>query len=492
MRLTKDLYRHSLSLLTDFYQLTMAYAYWKNGISERESAFNLYFRENPFNGGYAINCGLDYLVDYLEHFQFTDSDISYLSTIKSRNGDPIFEEQFLRYLSELKFRCDVDAIEEGTIVFPHEPLVRVIGPVLQCQLFETPLLNIINFQTLIATKASRIAHAAKGEPILEFGLRRAQGLDGALAASRASYIGGCSYTSNVLAGKLFNIPVTGTHAHSWIMTFETELEAFNAYAEALPDNCVFLVDTYDTIGGIKNAIKAGKILRSNGKEMVGIRIDSGDLAYFSQQARSMLDEAGFPDAEIVASNDLDEKLIQSLKTQEAKISVWGIGTKLVTAYDQPALGAVYKLSAIRNHDGDWVHKIKLSEQSIKVNNPGIQQVRRYFQNGKMVADMIYDIELGARTRNTIFHPVDYTKRKVLDEKSLTYCNLLKPVFREGKKVYKFPGIPAIKNKVESEIKSIHGGIKRFENPHIFPVGLEEQLHQKKMDLIIKLRKYEND
>ena len=489
MRLTKDLYNHSLALLTDFYEITMAYAYWKKGIAERESVFNLYFRENPFGGGYAIACGLDYMVDYLEQFKFLESDIDYLSTIKSNSGDPLFEDAFLEYLFDLKFSCDVDAIPEGTLVFPHEPLVRVIGPAIQSQIIETPLLNIINFQTLVATKAARIAYAAKGDPVIEFGLRRAQGVDGAIAASRAAFIGGCSSTSNVLAGKLFDIPVAGTHAHSWIMTFDSEKEAFLAYADALPDNCVFLVDTYDTLEGIRNAVEIGKVLRKRGKEMVGIRIDSGDLAYFSQQARNILDEAGFEKAQIVASNDLDEKLIQSLKMQDARISVWGIGTKLVTAYDQPALGAVYKLSAIKDAKGGWVHKVKLSEQSIKVNNPGIQQVRRYYQNGRMVADMIYDINIGARKKNTIFHPVDATKRKVLDEDVLNYQDLLIPVFRQGKKQYSFPGMPAIKGKVEAEMRSIHGGIKRFENPHIFPVGLEESLHHQKMNLILKLRKY---
>jgi nicotinate phosphoribosyltransferase len=468
----------------------MAYAYWKNRMAERESVFNLFYRENPFGGGYAITCGLDYVVDYLEHFKFTESDVEFLSTIKSKNGDQLFEDAFLRYLAELKFTCDVDAIPEGTLVFPHEPIIRVIGPVLQGQIIETPLLNIINFQTLVATKASRIAYAANGDPVLEFGLRRAQGVDGAIAASRAAYIGGCSSTSNVLAGKLFDIPVAGTHAHSWIMTFDSEIGAFQAYADALPDNCVFLVDTYDTLEGVKNAVEVGKVLRKKGKEMVGIRIDSGDLAYFSQQARIIMDAAGFEKAQIIASNDLNEILIQSLKMQDARISVWGIGTKLVTAYDQPALGAVYKLSAIRNENGKWEDKLKLSEQSVKVNNPGIQQVRRYYQNDKMVADMIYDINIGTGKKNTIYHPVDATKRKIIDEHVYDYKDLLIPVFRKGEKEYVFPGIKSLKNRVESEMNSIHKGIKRFENPHVFPVGLEESLLRKKMDLILNLRKYE--
>lgn len=492
MKLTKDLYRHSLTLLTDFYQLTMAYAYWKNGIAERDSVFNLYFRENPFGGGYAIACGLDYVVDYLDQFKFSNSDIQFLAGLKSRTGDSMFEEDFLKYLADLKFSCNVDAMPEGTLVFPYEPIIRVRGPVLQCQIIETPLLNIINFQTLVATKASRIAHAAKGDPVIEFGLRRAQGVDGAIAASRAAYVGGCSSTSNVLAGKLFNIPVAGTHAHSWIMTFDSEKEAFTAYADAMPDNCIFLVDTYDTLEGVRLAVEVGKILRLKGKEMVGVRIDSGDLAYLSQQARDILDEAGFKNALIVASNDLDEKLIQSLKLQDAKISVWGIGTRLVTAYDQPALGAVYKLSAIKTNDGDWEYKIKLSEQSVKVNIPGLQQVRRYYRDGKMVADMIYDIQYGTNKKNIIYHPVDATKRKVLRENELDHRDLLVPVFRNGNSVYDFIGLLAIKEKVTEELKSMHDGIKRFENPHVYPVGLETSLHNKKMELIMKLRKYETN
>ena len=340
MRLTRDLYRPSLALLTDFYQLTMAYAYWKNGLAERKSVFHLFFRSNPFEGGYAISCGLEYILDYLENFTFSRDDLDYLSTLKSKADDPMFEAGFLDYLSGMKFSCDIDAMPEGTVVFPHEPMLRVEGPVIQCQLLETPLLNMINFQTLIATKSARINQSAKGEPVLEFGLRRAQGIDGALSASRAAFIGGCSSTSNVLAGKLFDIPVSGTHAHSWIMTFDSELEAFKAYAHALPDNCIFLVDTYDSLEGVRNAIEVGKILREKGKKMAGIRIDSGDLAYISQEARVLLDKAGFGEADIVASNNLDEKLVRSLKNQEARITMWGIGTRLATAYDQPALGGV--------------------------------------------------------------------------------------------------------------------------------------------------------
>ncbi len=490
MRLTKDLFRPSMALLTDFYQLTMAYGYWKNELAERESVFHLFFRSNPFGGGFAVSCGLEYVIEYLQHFSFDQSDLDYLSTIKSKVGEPMFDQGFLEYLGQLNFSCDVDAMPEGTVAFPHEPILRIKGPIIQCQLLETPLLNMINFQTLIATKSARINLSAKGAPVMEFGLRRAQGIDGGLSASRAAYIGGCASTSNVLAGKLFGIPVTGTHAHSWIMTFDSELEAFMAYAHALPDNCIFLVDTYDSLQGVRHAIEAGKMLRKNGKKMVGIRIDSGDLAYISQQARHLLDEAGFYDAEIVASNDLDENLVQSLKNQDAKITMWGIGTKLATAYDQPALGGVYKMSAIQDKNGKWEYKIKLSEQTLKINNPGLQQVRRYYNSSKMVADMIYDVNFGVSDKNTIFHPGDYTKRKILDEKVLQARDLLVSVFRKGKLIYDMPDIVHIRKKVQQELDSMYAGIKRFENPHTYPVGLEEKLHDNKMKLIFKLRHYE--
>ncbi|MEQ8534691.1 MAG: nicotinate phosphoribosyltransferase, partial [Imperialibacter sp.] len=375
MKITKDLYSASMALLTDLYQLTMAYGYWKSGKADQKAVFNLFFRNNPFGGGYTVACGLEYVVDYLNNFHFSKQDLNYLAETTGNDGQPLFEPAFLEYLANLKFTCDIEAVPEGTIVFPHEPMVRVTGSILQCQLIETPLLNLINFQTLVATKASRIYQAAGGDPVMEFGLRRAQGIDGALAASRSAFIGGCTSTSNVMAGKLFGIPVSGTHAHSWVMSFDSEQEAFETYAEAMPNNTVLLVDTYDTEEGIRQAIAVGKVMQAKGQQLMGIRIDSGDLAYFSQMAREMLDEAGLKHVKVVASNDLDENLIQSLKLQEAKIDVWGIGTKLVTAYDQPALGAVYKLSAIENN-GKWEYKLKLSEQTVKMNNPGIQQVKR--------------------------------------------------------------------------------------------------------------------
>jgi len=325
-------------LLTDLYQLTMAYGYWKNQVHEREAVFHLFFRKNPFNSGFSVACGLADVIEYIDTFQFDQDELAYLATLKGNDGQPLFDAGFLDYLKHLQFTCDIDAIPEGTLVFPHEPLVRVRGPIIQCQILETALLNIVNFQTLIATKAARICHAAAPEPVLEFGLRRAQGIDGGMAASRAAHIGGCTATSNVLAGMRYGIPVKGTHAHSWVMSFDTEEEAFEAYADAMPNNCVFLVDTYDTLEGVRTAVRVGKRLREKGHELVGIRLDSGDLAYLSIEARKILDEGGFPKALVVASNDLDEHIITSIKQQGGKVGIWGVGTKLVTAYDQPAMG----------------------------------------------------------------------------------------------------------------------------------------------------------
>lgn len=493
MKITKDLYQSNLVLLTDFYQLTMAYAYWKAGKGEQEAVFNLFFRKHPFEGGFTLAAGLDYVVDFCSNFRFEKTDLEYLEVMKNKDGSPVFEPDFLDYLQKLEFTCDIDAVEEGTVVFPNSPLVRVRGPLIQCQLLETPLLNIINFQTLIATKAARINVAAQGEPVLEFGLRRAQGIDGALAASRAAYIGGCTSTSNVMAGKLFGIPVAGTHAHSWIMSFETELEAFEAYADAFPDQCIFLVDTYDTLNGVKNAIKVGEVLRSKGKEMIGIRIDSGDLAYFSTQARQMLDEAGFSEAKIVASNDLDEHIIASLKSQDADINVWGVGTKLVTAYDQPALGAVYKLSAIKNAQDEWVPKVKVSQQSLKINIPGIHNTKRYFSNGKAVADMIFLEEQEIDPRSVvIIDPVDATRRKRLMPAYYKEELLLKPIFQKGKKIYSLPTLTEIRTRAAHQLGSLDKTHMRLVNPHLYPVGLEENLHHLRMELVMKAKKFEDE
>jgi nicotinate phosphoribosyltransferase len=380
----------------------------------------------------------------------------------------------------------VDAIPEGTVVFPHEPLVRVTGPLLQCQLLETALLNMINHQTLIATKAARICLAAGDQPVLEFGLRRAQGIDGSLAASRAAYIGGCAATSNVLAGKLFGIPVRGTHAHSWVMSFDEELAAFEGYARAMPNNCVFLVDTYDTLDGVRNAIRAGRQLREGGHEMVGIRLDSGDLAHLSIEARKLLDRAGFQHAAIVASNDLDEHLIASLKSRGATIAVWGVGTRLATAYDQPALGGVYKLSALKSGNGIWQPKLKLSEQAIKTSTPGILQVRRYRSADGALADMIYNELQGVPDDAVIVDPLDPTHRLRLDRPEAS-DDLLVPVMRSGAVVYGRPPLEAIRRRSGQQLKMFSGGVLCCDNPRQYPVGLERQLYELKTDLVLRAR-----
>jgi len=473
-------------LLTDLYQLTMAYGYWKNQVHEREAVFHLFFRKNPFKSGYSVACGLADAIDYLNHFKLDDKELAYLGTLTGNDGKFLFENEFLEYLRALRFTCDIDAILEGTLVFPHEPLLRVTGPIIQCQLLETALLNILNFQTLIATKAARVCQAAGSEPVLEFGLRRAQGIDGGIAASRAAHIGGCVATSNVLAGMRYGIPVKGTHAHSWVMSFDTEEEAFEAYAKALPNNCVFLVDTYDTLEGVRTAVRVGRRLRERGHELAGIRLDSGDLAYLSIEARKILDDGGFTKALIVASNDLDEEVIASLKEQGAKVALWGVGTKLVTAYDQPAMGGVYKLAAIREPGGDWRYSIKLSEQAIKVSNPGIQQVRRFKLGAEFVGDMIYNEGRPMKSDRVIVDPVNMTRSKKMPPEA-TSEDLLVPIFKAGLLVYEIPQIKDIRLRTAEQLKGFHTGVKRFLNPHEYPVGLEAGLHQLKNELILKAR-----
>lgn len=385
-----QIYQTRFSLLTDLYQLTMAYGYWKSGLTETQTTFQLFFRKPPFKGGYAIAAGLETALQLIEQCSFSKEDLDYLGSLKGNDDKALFEAAFLEYLDTLEFNVDIDAVPEGTVVFAHEPILRVTGPIIPCQLLETALLTCINFQTLIATKASRVCHAATGDTVLEFGLRRAQGFDGALSATRAAYIGGVHATSNVLAANILNIPVKGTHAHAWVMMFDTEQEAFERYADAMPNNCVFLVDTYDTIQGVERAIAVAKQLRTNGYEALGIRLDSGDLIDLSKRARQMLDTAGFPNMKIVASDSLNEYSIHHMKSNGAQIDIWGVGTNLVTAQDQPALGGVYKLSAQRpSEDAEWIPKIKLSNSTIKVSNPGRLQVLRYHDDdGQWMYDVL--------------------------------------------------------------------------------------------------------
>lgn len=487
MSVPSSLYRPSLALLTDLYEVTMANAYWKAGVREHEAVFHLYFRKNPFGGGYTVSCGLEQVIDYLEHFRFESDDVSYLAGLRGNDDEPLFESGFLEYLEGLRFSCDVDAVPEGTVVFPPEPLVRVSGPIVQGQLLETALLNLINFQSLIATKAARVCTAADGDTVVEFGLRRAQGIDGGLSASRAAYAGGCPATSNLLAGKLLGIPVRGTHAHSWVMFFETEREAFLEYAKAMPNNCVFLVDTYDTLDGVRHAVEVGEWLREQGHEMIGIRLDSGDLAYLSVEARKHLDRAGFPGAAILASNELDERIIESLKLQGSTINVWGVGTRLVTGHEQPALAGIYKLSAVRGPAGDWQHKLKLSDQSIKVSYPGMLQVRRFRAGGEFIGDAIYDELMGPGEECTIVDPMDLTRRKRFAS-AAEHEELLVPVFRKGRRVYENPALPEIRLRTQEQLGRFHAGIKRFVNPHQYPVGLELELHELRTRLTLEARR----
>lgn len=476
----------SLSLLTDQYQLTMAYAYWKNGMAEREAEFHMFYRKNPFEGGFVIFAGLGTLIEFLQAFSFSAQDLDYLASLQDRTGKRMFEQGFLDYLKNMRFACDVYAAAEGSVVFPNEPLVRVQGPIMQTQIIETLLLNTLNFQTLIATKAARLCIAAKGDSVVDFGLRRAQGL-GALAASRACYIGGCSGTSNVLAGKLFAIPVVGTHAHSWVMAFEEERQAFAAYARALPDNCVFLVDTYGTISGVRNAIQIALELRQQGHELIGVRLDSGDLAYFSKHARAMLDEAGLHDALVMASNELDEYVITSLKNQGAEINAWGVGTKLVTAYDDPALSGVYKLAAIRDSGGAWRYKLKLSEQKSKMSIPGRLQVHRFYsENGKMAADAIADVDENVSAIQMIIDPNDNLHQKNLGP--LRYGEiLLAPVFKQGRLLDTPATLGQVRRRVQDQLSCLDNSHKRFEFPHLYPVGLSAHLNQLRDDMIQRER-----
>jgi nicotinate phosphoribosyltransferase len=486
MSVLAGLYRSSLALLTDLYQVTMAYAHWRSGTAGREAVFQLFFRRHPFGGGFTVACGLSTAVEYLESYRFTRDDLDYLAGLAGNDGAPLFEEAFLRHLEAMRLEVDLDAVPEGTVVFPHEPLLRVRGPVLQAQLLETPLLTLMSFQTLIATKAARVVLAAQGDPVIEFGLRRAQGIDGGVSASRAAWIGGCSATSSLLAGRLWGMPVRGTHAHSWVMSFPTEREAFDAYARALPNNCIFLVDTFDSLAGVARAIEVGRDLRARGHEMVGIRLDSGDLAYLSAEARRMLDEAGFPEAVIVASNDLDEHLIESLKLQGARIDVWGVGTRLVTGWEEPALGGVYKLTALRGVDGGWEYKLKLSEQAVKVTNPGIQQVRRFRLEGEAVGDLVYDEPLGVADPPTLIDPLDLTRRKRMPAGALAE-DLLVPVLRGGERVAAPGGEREARERVRRELALFHPGVKRFVNPHTYPVGLDERLFELRTNLALAAR-----
>ena len=473
----------NLTLLTDLYELTMMQGYFERGDSETV-VFDMFFRSNPNQNGYSIAAGLEQVIDYIKGLNFTYDDVSYLRSLK------IFSDDFLHYLSGFHFSGDIYAIPEGTVVFPKEPLIKVVAPIMEAQLIETAILNIINHQSLIATKAARVVHAAAGDGVMEFGLRRAQGPDAGLYGARAAMIGGCIATSNVLAGELFDVPVRGTHAHSWVMSFPDEYTAFKTYANLYPNACTLLVDTYDTIkSGVPNAIKVFTEMREAGIELrnYGIRLDSGDLAYLSKKARKMLDEAGFENAVISASNDLDEHLIHSLKVQGAKITSWGVGTHLITSKDCPSFGGVYKLAAIKQENGTFESKIKLSENTEKITNPGNKTVYRIYdkETGKMRADLICfaDEVFDENEDLMLFDPNATWKKTLLEAGTYTMRELLKPVFIKGECFYESPSVMEIAAYCKEEKDTLWDETKRLANPHRVYVDLSQKLYDEKQRLL---------
>ncbi len=467
----------NLSLLTDLYELTMMYGYVKSGMESRKAVFDIFFRPMP-DMSYAVACGLEQAVDYITNMHFTDDDIAYL------RGLNLFDEEFLTKLKNYKFSGDIYAIPEGTVVFANEPLLSVKTNLFEAQLIETALLNIINHQTLIATKATRITYAAQGKPVMEFGLRRAQGPDAGIYGARAAMIGGCCGTSNVLAGQMFGVPVLGTHAHSWVMSFPDELTAFRAYAELYPDSCTMLVDTYGTLkSGVPNAIKVFNELREKGHEPAGIRIDSGDLAYLTQKARKMLDNAGFEKAKICVSGDIDENVLTSLALQEACIDTYGIGTKLITSHSHPSLGGVYKLSEIEDENGKMVPKMKISDTAEKITNPGFKTVWRVLVDGRAAADVIAlrDEVFDSSKPLTLFHPVETWKKTTFT--NYTIKELMVKVIDEGKVVYNFPDVKEIISYAKQSFGELWSEYKRLINPHIYKVDLSDKLYELKKKLL---------
>lgn len=475
--------KRNLTLLTDLYELTMMQGYYEKGQNENV-IFDVFFRQNPCNNGYSVCAGLDQVIDYIKNLHFTYDDVDYL------RGLGIFKEDFLHYLSGFHFSGDIYAIPEGTVVFPKEPLLKVVAPIMEAQLVETAILNIINHQSLIATKTSRIVFTANGDGIMEFGLRRAQGPDAGLYGARAAMIGGCVGTSNVLAGQMFDVPVMGTHAHSWIMSFPDEYTAFKTYAEMYPDNCTLLVDTYDTLkSGVPNAIRVFQEFKDAGKPLIkyGIRLDSGDLAYLSKEARKMLDEAGFPEATICASNDLDEFLLHDLKMQGAAIDSWGVGTNLITSKDCPSFGGVYKLAAIQNEKGEFVPKIKISENTEKITNPGNKTIYRIYEkaSGKIKADLICfaDEVIDPKQDLLLFDPMDTWKKTKLAGGTYTVREILLPIFKNGECLYKSPTLKEIAAYCREEKDTLWDETKRLFYPHRVYVDLSQKLYAVKQSLL---------
>ncbi len=467
----------NLNLLTDFYQLTMAQGYFKKGKDEN-AVFDLFYRTNPCNNGYAIFAGLEQVIEFIKNLDFKEDDISYLK-------DQGFDKSFLDYLRNFKFTGDIYSVPEGSVVFPKEPMMKIEAPILEAQLLETPLLNFINHQSLIATKAARITEAAQGKKVLEFGLRRAHGPDAGTLGARAAVIGGCSGTSNVLTGKKFGVNVSGTHAHSWIMSFESELEAFRTYADNFPNSCILLVDTYDTLeSGVPNAVKVFKEMKEQGidPDLYGIRLDSGDLAYLSKESRKILDDAGMEDAVIVASSDLDEDIITSLNIQGAQIDLYGVGTKLITSHGCPAFGAVYKMSEYNDKA-----KIKISDNIDKVTNPGNKKLIRIYDKDtmKIRADLIafQDEDIKENGPLTLFDSRDSWKTTTLEEGSYKLREMMQPIFKDGKRVYNSPTVNQIKEYADIEKKTLSEEYKRLTNPHIMKVDLSDKLFELKRKLL---------
>ncbi|MBO4376567.1 MAG: nicotinate phosphoribosyltransferase [Lachnospiraceae bacterium] len=478
---------NNLTLMTDLYELTMMQGYFRNKDKNTTVIFDAFFRTNPCGGGYAISAGLEQVIEYVENLRFDEEDVDYLRSLG------IFDEDFLSYLSTFKFSGDIYAIPEGSVMFPREPMIKVVAPIMEAQLVETAILNILNHQSLIATKASRVCFAAKGDGIMEFGLRRAQGPDAGTLGARAAVIGGCIGTSNVLCGKLFDIPVKGTHAHSWIMSFPDEYTAFKAYADIFPNACCLLVDTYDTLkSGVPNAIRVFKEMREAGIPLknYGIRLDSGDLAYLSKKARKMLDEAGFTDAFISASNDLDEFLIDSLKAQGAAITSWGVGTHLITSKDCPSFGGVYKLSAIMDENGKFIPKIKVSENTEKVTNPGDKKIYRIYnkENGKLKADLICLKEevFDENDDMLLFDPIEPWKKTLLKGGTYTLRELLVQVFKKGECVYHSPKVMEIREICKKELDTLWDETRRLVNPQNVHVDLSKKLYDTKIELLDKM------
>ena len=476
------------TLLTDLYELTMMQGYYRNKSANVPVIFDAFYRTNPMGGGYAICAGLQQMMEYVEELHFDQSDLSYLKSLG------IFTPDFLEYLEAFRFTGDIDAIPEGTVMFPREPMVKVKAPIMEAQLIETAILNIINHQSLIATKTSRICYAAEGDGIMEFGLRRAQGPDAGVLGARAAMIGGAVGTSNVLCGKLFNVPVKGTNAHSWVMSFDDEYTAFKTYAKLYPNACILIADTYDTLkSGVPNAIRVFKEMREEGihSDFYGIRLDSGDLAYLSKKARKMLDDAGFKDAVISASNDLDENLIASLKVQGAAITSWGVGTNLITSKDWPSFGGVYKLAAVKGEDGKYIPKIKLSENTEKVTNPGDKKILRVYEkeSGKVKADLIClaEEEFSEKDELVLFDPAEPWKKTKMGPETYTLREILVPVFRKGKRVYDSPEVMDIRDHCAKELDTLWDEVRRLVNPSKVYVDLSQKLYDTKIKLLESAR-----